>query len=831
MNPIAEVLDQSVQEHRPSAGLFQELGLWFLGNVQALAAYEIADWGTARRLRQQRHLFYASHNTLVVSALTDLIRRVKQTPWEIAGPERQAKKFQRILQQANFGAGFDVMISKVLQDYLTLDCGAYVEIIAPGTPDTAITMPVTGVASLDALRCYPTDDPEHPVLYYSHVSGQLHKLHRTRVVRIIDMPSPDPEHISLGMSSLSRALSVVYAQMLMLRHQLASLDDVPMTGVATITGVSQQKLMAATEDFYERGASDSTDPLRNLLVLKSADPKELAKFELTSFSNLPDGFKINEAISWHVNMTALAIGVDPQDLWPLSGAPLGSGQQSQVLHQKGKGRAIGDIYNLMVRLFNLSVLPLSCKFEYKTQDTQQSIDDANRASAWSSVAAQTVAAGLMTAAQGQQLAANTIPEYADVMLDERGLLRLPDSDVDDESDAQLNDAETPSDAPDTDEAQVSDEKAYDPDAGFVYIPIPDNDVVLDIMRAQREAVLGDAEWVPPSQYHITLCYSQNIPAEAQRWFARILEFSPTAVDVDSIEVFENGDERALHIQLIPSPALSKLQQQIYDLVADGYPVSEYSQPDKYTPHITIAYLAPNATFTPIYPAGSIPIDQVRFGRDNYEPVADVYATQMKALADTQSQFIRDWNDLVQSARDGSMTRRRFGTIARAMIARTSRRAFEDGLRDGGVDPADMSDEDRADINAHVMEQSIYVTQLGEAVFRTERVTDALAALKGDLWWNKSIYPAYTKGLRSADKNGYYAWQLGATEDHCEDCLRFSMGHVHRLRDWIKSGYIPKAEKLACGGWRCDCRLEKTDGPARGGRINRKHICPDEECAV
>ena len=63
----------------------------------------------------------------------------------------------------------------------------------------------------------------------------------------------------------------------------------------------------------------------------------------------------------------------------------------------------------------------------------------------------------------------------------------------------------------------------------------------------------------------------------------------------------------------------------------------------------------------------------------------------------------------------------------------------------------------------------------------------------------------------------FVWRLGATEDHCVDCLNLD-GQVHTAAEWLASGIQPQSPDLACGGWNCDCRLEPTELPSSGGVV-------------
>ena len=56
------------------------------------------------------------------------------------------------------------------------------------------------------------------------------------------------------------------------------------------------------------------------------------------------------------------------------------------------------------------------------------------------------------------------------------------------------------------------------------------------------------------------------------------------------------------------------------------------------------------------------------------------------------------------------------------------------------------------------------------------------------------------------------WRLGATEEHCRDCLEAN-GRVLHASEWrtlANVGIHPQSPSLECGGWNCDCSLVKHD---------------------
>lgn len=457
-NTLKKVEQHSVVQHPPATltpgGMVY--GAFVIGHMQDI----IIPWGNPARQRQLRDLRHHAHNTLAVSAVSNLIRRFKQIDRELIGGKNLVRRFNAMLQESQFGEGEDEFWERFWWDYFLLDNGGFIEVIAPGASDTPINRAVEGISALDSLRCYATGNPEHPVVYRDYQSGQLYQLHKTRVRRVVDGAGSDPRYRGLGLSFMSRAIAVARLQMRMSQHNDEKLSDLPPAGILTAQGFSETQLETALTKFYADQQATGNDYWRNIMRLASVNPEAQPKIDFFSFSNLPDNFDYKMYLEAHVNLMALALGDDPTELWTLTGGQIGTGAQSAIMHAKGKQRILGSMIKIATTVMNLHVLPPALERRWKPKDTQQSKDDAETADKWSSVADRLIKNGVFNPPLAAQFLANTVSSISDVLLDEQGQVRLPDDDVkpaeqetiaDDENDA--NQGEKPEDetlADDTD---------------------------------------------------------------------------------------------------------------------------------------------------------------------------------------------------------------------------------------------------------------------------------------------------------------------------------------------------------------------------------------------
>ena len=81
-------------------------------------------------------------------------------------------------------------------------------------------------------------------------------------------------------------------------------------------------------------------------------------------------------------------------------------------------------------------------------------------------------------------------------------------------------------------------------------------------------------------------------------------------------------------------------------------------------------------------------------------------------------------------------------------------------------------------------------------------------------WAAQYGTAQDKAARliAIENSDNLRWELGATEEHCNSCASLN-GVVAPAKLWEEIGVHPRDgpnDKLDCGGWRCDCKCDKTD---------------------
>jgi hypothetical protein len=664
MDNLRQVENASIQEHwdaKKNNGAWEYLW-WNTGRGPLLPA-----WGTRERERQLRLWYRNEYNNIGQDAISGLVKKIQSTQWNITG-DRNAKYYHELLLNADFGDGWSKFISRMVTDFARQDLGSFVEIIAPGSALKAPTGKAFGIATLDTLRCYPTGDPEYPVVYFDRLS-KLHLMHRTRVYQFVDMPDKDDYNPGYGLSALSRAIKIVNEQVQMGKYIATQLDDQPAPGILVASNISDARIKAILAEYNHKQSNDAQPTLGRQLVISSLDTAAPAKIESVQFSTAPMNWDYEKYNNLHVNAWAAALGVDVQEIWQLTGGNIGSAGQSEVLHAKSEGRTYGALLTEIERFINLHVLPPNLKFEFKRRDASAAKKEAEIANLW--VDTVTKAGAMLTPDEARKVMAAVVEVIKDAITDEKGVI----------------------------------------------VSLPDNDV-------QPDGTEGDTDLDSAEQ-------------------ANVKPTGETAT-VDDGEQAKGCDIRG-----------------------------------------TTAFL-----------------------KD--------LAEGAKAIQSTRLAFEDAFEDVLTEARAGNVTKARFGTLLRGLIARYGKAAYRDGLIDGGVTDGAMDSDDDAAISLLLAEQSPYVRGLADVVYGPVGVTDAGATGKPEMWFNKSISPFYDSGRLSADRNGMYEFGGPSGEESCTTCMRL-MGQRHRLKWWTTQRLRPRVDtsRFGCKGFRCRHILFKTTEPARG----------------
>jgi 2'-5' RNA ligase len=166
--------------------------------------------------------------------------------------------------------------------------------------------------------------------------------------------------------------------------------------------------------------------------------------------------------------------------------------------------------------------------------------------------------------------------------------------------------------------------------GYIYLSVNPG-WEMDRIRDALNTVFGwDESWRWNDYYtlHITLAYCENISTEQlHRALTGAIGKPAMELKVVGVSTFDNpeSNEKAVYLVVEKSNRLAELQRSIYDaLVAEGVEISQFSNPEQWTPHITLAY-APMDSAVPEFTSQIyMYVHEVCAARSEYEEVSSVH---------------------------------------------------------------------------------------------------------------------------------------------------------------------------------------------------------------
>ena len=273
---------------------------------------------------------------------------------------------ERILDVAEFGAGWQEWYAKVLDDMLATDNGWFSEIIGAGNPAGPIVGRPLTVAHLDSARCQRTGDPTYPVLYRDD-KGKLFKLHYSRVMFGSQMPSSQEEMNGVGLCAVSRCLMASQNLIDIAVYKMEKLGSRPHRSmIITKGGLDPEDIRAAFSLADSTMDSQGYSRYSQVIVTGNASMPD-SDVRVVDFNTLPDGFDERSSVTLGMAVIAMGYGVDARDLFPnLEGGATRADALLQHLKQRGKGP--GQIITDIEVNFNRKFLPRTMKDVFDVQD-------------------------------------------------------------------------------------------------------------------------------------------------------------------------------------------------------------------------------------------------------------------------------------------------------------------------------------------------------------------------------------------------------------------------------------------------------------------------------
>jgi hypothetical protein len=327
----------------------------------------VPQWGSevARRDKMLRQLFIKE--PMVAGAVFSIVAGNAAFRWEVQSEsEDLVALVTGMLRMAQFGSGWTDFVSRITIDLLMQDNGAFIEVVrAEDKPDS----PVLGIAALESYRCQRTGNPTKPVIYTDEKSKR-HKLNWWNVIPIVEMPSSIKTMRGMQYSAMSRVLTAAQIMRDIMIYRGEKVGGRFQRVLHIVGGPAKQDIKRALnmdqEDADNRGQARFMLPT----ILASLDPSKPVSHVEIPLASLPDNFDLEQEMKWYITTMAMAFGRDYQDFAPLPGGNLGTSHQSEILHEKSKGKGPSLFMEIMTYAMNYrGIVPYpAAKFQFKELD-------------------------------------------------------------------------------------------------------------------------------------------------------------------------------------------------------------------------------------------------------------------------------------------------------------------------------------------------------------------------------------------------------------------------------------------------------------------------------
>ena len=300
------------------------------------------------------------------SAVNTTLSKQVAIGFQITDTTKNARRIDKAKQiMLDFDGSYSLGLSKHVRDFLTTDNGAFIEIIRASN---ARGSRIVGLAHLDSLRTYRTNDSDYPVIYQDY-RGEFHRLRHEEVIMLSDMPSARVEHRGLGMCAARRAFETILKMCAIETYVREKVSGSRNLAIHIVNGITDMQLRDALM------SSQEAQSQRGFVVYKGSTIIPMLKSENPSvvtipLAEVPDGFNADSELKDAYFRYANALGVFVGEIQPLSGQGLGTGTQTVVLEEAAEGRGMAAWRRAFTLALTHHVFPTTTTFTFASNDVR-----------------------------------------------------------------------------------------------------------------------------------------------------------------------------------------------------------------------------------------------------------------------------------------------------------------------------------------------------------------------------------------------------------------------------------------------------------------------------
>ena len=377
----------------PRAGIINFMLPWYPGATIGLPPEPPQWWSKARDYTLRSTVLFED---MWKAAIEIAITKMSSLSWEVDSEvPLRARRGQNILNDSSWFT----TLAKGLRDYLTTDNGQFIEIVRASRSPVSMAV---GLAHLDSIRCTRTGDPEIPVIYTDR-KGVEHEIRYENVIMLSDMPDPGDTWFGVGNCAASGAFRSIYKLSVIDRYVGEKVSGRRPLAIHFVNSIGQKQLLDITTAAEESAARQGILSYMGAIVVPLLDASVPPQVSTVPLAELPDRFNRKEEYDIALYSYAANIGLDVQDLQPLTGQPLGTGAQSQVLDEKQKGKGLVFWKKLLPSELNLKVFDDLTTMAFIERDYRDQERQAGVSKMRADVSKVRIDAGITTADQERQI--------------------------------------------------------------------------------------------------------------------------------------------------------------------------------------------------------------------------------------------------------------------------------------------------------------------------------------------------------------------------------------------------------------------------------------------
>lgn len=429
---VQEVLEDYPFGMEP--GTIENGGMAFSSLISLGAAGHLAPpyWSKAR---DKWLIGFARKVDVVKITVKTFISKANTIPVRIYPKDRSIQRhvnmaeemYQALMRNSGLFKGFRHEFQRFLWDYLNQDNGAFFLILGGGPADGPIVGAASGLVHLESYLCNRTSNPEYPVIYY-HPDGKRYKIHYTRLIDMVSLPSTETELRGVGLCPTSLCIDSAQEILDMYVYSQEKHGSRPARQILYASeGATIDQLSSAIQHGEMKLDSEGHTRFSKTLLVAPKLPGGKLKLELLDLASSPDGFDRQQVTLLDMAVIAASFGLDLRDLAHSFGISGQTRSDAEVQDRKGRGKGVGEFIETFAEQLTQKFLPDSLELSFDNLDDYQDEQRAKIQGIRSTARGRDVTTGIMTvrASRQQMLRAG---EIQDADFDEMELTdgRLPD---------------------------------------------------------------------------------------------------------------------------------------------------------------------------------------------------------------------------------------------------------------------------------------------------------------------------------------------------------------------------------------------------------------------